>query len=248
MLHITMDDSEKGLLKRSNLFNNDDFIAFCLILSYGDIKDIVKKKSKSLGWWNIDIQEKLTELDTKIKKSKEIRIWYSKLNSEEMCTMCFLIHYLSKYNNLTIYLSEVSHDVGFGLGAYAEEEIINLVDKKVILSKEEKELYKELWIKLEQENSDLRICMDNTIKSYSFDYLDEKIINFLKEKQELAYLSLIGLCLANTICNFFDDVFFRARIDYFIEKGIIKISKVQMKKGFLGELKEEKYLVVNENK
>ena len=136
MLHITIGESEERVLRESNQFPQDDFMSFCLILSYGNIKNIEKEEDKELPSnnesWKVNIKGKLEELDEKIKKNKDIRIWYSRLDNEDVCNMCFLVYYLSKYDDVNIYLSEVGRGWG-GLGAYSSDEIINLIDKKELL-------------------------------------------------------------------------------------------------------------------
>lgn len=111
MLHITIGESEERVLRESNQFPQDDFMSFCLILSYGNIKNIEKEEYKELTSnnesWKVNIKGKLEELDEKIKKNKDIRIWYSRLDNEDVCNMCFLVYYLSKYDDVDIYLSEV---------------------------------------------------------------------------------------------------------------------------------------------
>ena len=189
------------------------------------------------------IKDKLEELDEKIKKNKDIRIWYSRLDNEDVCNMCFLIYYLSKYEDVNIYLSEVGRDWG-GLGSYSLDEIINLIDKKELLK--EKDKYKNIWIKLEQENSDIRIYESNEIVSHDFKYLDEQILNLLRENREVKYWKFVGACMRKSICNFCQDIIFVARIDEMINKNIIKINKITQEKNYNGELKTVKYVSINE--
>ena len=46
MLHITIGESEERVLRESNQFPRDDFMSFCLILSYGNI-ELWNRKKKS---------------------------------------------------------------------------------------------------------------------------------------------------------------------------------------------------------
>lgn len=246
MLHITIGESEERVLRESNQFPQDDFMSFCLILSYGNIKNIEKEEYKELPSnnesWKVNIKGKLEELDEKIKKNKDIRIWYSRLDNEDICNMCFLVYYLSKYSDVNIYLSEVRRGWG-GLGAYSSDEIINLIDRKELLK--EKDKYKNLWIKLEHENSDIRIFENNEIVSHDFNYLDEQILNILTEYGEVKYWKLVADCMGKSICNFCQDIIFVARIDEMIKKNIIKITKITQEKNYNGELKTVKYVSIN---
>lgn len=246
MLHIAIGESEERLLRKSNQFPQDDFMSFCLILSYGNIKNIENENYKELPLsnesWKVNIKGKLEELEQKIKKNKDVRIWYSRLDNEDVCNMCFLVYFLSKYNDINIYLSEVGREWG-GLGSYSSDEIINLLDRKELLK--EKEEYRNLWIKLEQENSDIRVYENDTIVSHDFDYLDEKILDILRKKEEVSFWKLIADCMAYSVCNFCQDIIFIARIDDMIGNNIIKITKTVQEKKYNGELKIVKYIGVN---
>lgn len=245
MLHIAIGTSEESLLRESNQFPQDDFMDFCLILSYGNIKNIEQKEYKEmpvLNYWKINIKEKIKELEEKIKNNKDVRIWYSKLDNEDICNTYFLIYYLSKYNDINIYLSEIGREWG-GLGTYSSDEIINLLDRKELLK--EKEEYRNLWIKLEQENSDIRVYENDTIVSHGFNYLDKKILEQLKQYEEISYYTFIGRCMANSICNFCSDVFFIARIEDMIKRKIIKITRTEQKKNITGKVKIERYISIN---
>ena len=248
MLHITVGESEEMLLRKSNPFPKDDIMSFCIILSYGNIKDIEKQeyreipiKNRKLIPWRVNVKEKLKELEEKLKTNKDVRIWYSKLDNEDVCTMCFLIYYLSKYENINIYLSEVGRTWG-GLGGYSADEIINLVDKKELLKNKNK--YKELWLKLEKENSDIRIYEKENIMSHDFKYLDERILELLKQCGEINYYAFVGRCMGNSICNFCGDIFFAARIEEMIKNNLIEITKIQQEINSIGESVEVKYISV----
>lgn len=248
MLHITMSPTGKKVLEKSNLFNNDNIMSFCLILSYGNIKNIKKLKYKELEYdkeniWKVNINDKLNELEEKIKINKEIRIWYSNHDNEDVCNMCFLIYYLSEYKDLKIYLSEIGNGWG-GLGAYHPDEIINLVDKKILLNDINK--YKKLWIKLENENSDIRIYENNIINSCNFDYLDNKILKLLEKHDEIKERKLIAECMIERICNNCKDIIFKARIDYMIRKGVIKITKIKKERDIIDRIETVKYIKINE--
>ena len=53
MLHIAIGESEERVLRKSNQFPRDDFISFCLILSYGNINNITKEDYKELTSNNV---------------------------------------------------------------------------------------------------------------------------------------------------------------------------------------------------
>ena len=74
MLHITVGESEERLLRKSNQFPQDDIMNFCLILSYGKIKDLENQEyreipinTRKLIPWKVNVKEKLKELEEMIK-------------------------------------------------------------------------------------------------------------------------------------------------------------------------------------
>ena len=95
MLELTISDSEKLLLERTNLFNKNNIISFCLLLSYGNLNDLATSSVRKVAQTEVKVKEKLEFLESKIKNYKEIRIWYSSNDNEDMCTVCYLINYLS---------------------------------------------------------------------------------------------------------------------------------------------------------
>lgn len=246
MLEITMSDTEKLLLQRSNLFNSEDIISFCLLLSYGKLNNLSNIVLRKNGQVEIDVKNKLKLLEKVIKKYKEIRIWYSSNDNENMCNVCYLTNYLSTYD-IKIYLCDVIDDGRFALGCYSEKEIEGLLPRTKLLTKDEIEKYIELWDKLEEQNSDIRIIKDNTINSYDFAYLDEKILDLLSDSGSIRYWGLIAKCMMDRIYNFSPDYIFKARIDYLIENNFIKVDKIIKEEDYFGKEQITKYISINKN-
>ena len=48
MLELTISDSEKLLLERTNLFNKNNIISFCLLLSYGNLNGLETLSEKKI--------------------------------------------------------------------------------------------------------------------------------------------------------------------------------------------------------
>lgn len=246
MLEITMSDTEKLLLQRSNLFNSEDIISFCLLLSYGKLNNLSNTVLRKNGQVEIDVKNKLKLLEKVIKKYKEIRIWYSSNDNENMCNVCYLTNYLSTYN-IKIYLCDVIDEGRFALGCYSEKEIEGLLLRTKLLTKDEIEKYIELWDKLEEQNSDIRIIEDNTINSYDFVYLDEKILDLLSDSGSIRYWGLIAKCTMDRIYNFSSDSIFKARIDYLIKNNFIKVDKIIKEEDYFGKEQIIKYISINKN-
>lgn len=94
MLEITIGGTDRSVLVNSNLFNSDDVIDFCVLHSYGKIKGIENCDFRKISLAEFNPQEEFVKLQNKIQPYKEIRIWYSKTDSEDLNTFYFLINYL----------------------------------------------------------------------------------------------------------------------------------------------------------
>ena len=106
----------------------------------------------------------------------------------------------------------------------------------ILLDNNEKINYKKIWDDLVKENNDLRVLNYGKLMSFSFDYLDSMIINFIKIEKKIEYLELVGKCISEKLCGFYIDLIFMERIDELISKGIIKV---------INKDEKYKYLMIN---
>ena len=245
ILEITVSSTDANLLKETNLFNKNDIISFCVFASYGDISNLEDLKVKKVGNYINDIEKDIKLLNSKIENYKSVRIWYSSIDSEEMCTMYFLIFYLRNLKNIKIYLCDVYDEYcHYRLGTYQIDEIKDLLSNTTLLDFNNRKFYEEEWIKLKNENSDLRIIENKSIASKSFDFLDSKILKSLKENNEISYNKFVIKCLSNNLCNFHYDIFFIDRIDYLISKGNIEICSIKNEKDITGDFEDVQYIKI----
>lgn len=235
MLEIVVSEGEKLLLQKAGLKN---VISFCLFLSYGKIKNLQKQEYKILGNVTLSIQEQLKKIE---KDCKTVRIWYSALDNEDVCTLYFLIFYFFS-KDIKIQVCEVSKKDHFSLGSYDTSEISSLLKKTRTLSREEMHTYMKCWQQLECENSDLRILQNGILTSVSFDYLDIQMLNMLKQYDSIRYWAFIGECMSKRLCGFYGDIFFTTRLEECIQNGQVEICDVKKEKNGLGEYKEQQYI------
>ena len=117
MLEIVISESEKILLEGAGFQN---VISFCLLLSYGNMKDLENQRDRTIGNLTIPVKSQLTQLEQ--KKEKQIRIWYSLVDNEDVCTLYFLISYVHG-KDIEIFTCDVADKNHFSLGSYSENEI-----------------------------------------------------------------------------------------------------------------------------
>ena len=88
------------------------------------------------------------------------------------------------------------------------------------LTKQEIELYSNLWQELVEENAPLRVLIDNKIISTIDDFFDNVIMSYIAETPQ-SQTTIINRFLGEWYCA--DFCFASQRIEYLIEKGKIKI-------------------------
>ncbi|MCI8778514.1 MAG: hypothetical protein HFI87_05135 [Bacilli bacterium] len=236
MLEITISESEKLLLERAGFQN---VISFCLLSSYGNIKNLLNQEYKAVDNITIAIDEQINKLKT--SDSQKVRIWYSSLDNESVCNLYFLISWFYE-KKIEISICDVMDLNHFSLGSYNENEVPALVSKTIYLTLDEMKEYNKKWNLLVNENSDLRIIEKNTIISVPFTYLDTEILKILSKYEKIKYWSLIGECMKERVCGFYADIFFSARVNTLIEQNVIEICEIKNEKNLIGEIKETKYI------
>lgn len=240
MLEIAISDGEKLLLKEAGFKN---VISFCLLLSYGNIQDLQKEETRTVGNVTLSMKEQLKQLNANYDK---VRIWYAASDNEDVCTLYFLVSYFYS-KNVEVQVCEVSDKNHFSLGSYSANEVKKIVEKTRVLPKEEQKKYHEIWQKLINENGDLRVLQNGLLTSVAFDYLDSKILSILKQHKSVRYWAFIGECMSKRLCNFYADIFFTTRIEELISCGRIEICDRKKEQNIIGEWKEQKYIRVKED-
>lgn len=244
MLEVVMGLSEILVLKESKLFNEEDIIGFSALSSMKKINNIYNETSREISYCKINVKKEINNLREKVKNYKEIRIWYSSIDNEELCNLHLIIDLL-KDNDILIHAIDVGKEKVWSISCYHESQIKDLLKYDLIISQEEKNNYINTWNNLLIENKDLRIIENGILKSYDYEYLDLRIKEILKKIGEIKYIGLIGRCIANEICNFHESIIFESRTEYLINKKEIIITKIQKEKNFMNEEKDVKYIKLN---
>jgi len=245
MLEIVVNGSDELILEETTLFNKDDIISFSLLLSYGKINNIKEIKFRNACGYKIPVSDMLSFLRNKVSSYKDIRIWYSSFDNEDVSTLYFLINYLNQISEFNIYVCDVYDEKHYSLSSYTDSQINILLDKTCLLTNDIKKKYNDEWIRLEEENGDLRIISDGSLVSYDYEYLDLKIINLLKKYDSVYYWTFIGECVKLRLCNFYGDIFFTERVNEMIKLGKIDVCEVKQEIDFMGRIVENKYIKVN---
>ena len=139
-------------LYKSNLINNDLY-GFYEDFTMGSIKDI--------------------DIPINIDKDKTVRIWSSKSNTQEYLNFLYFCYKLP--NEISVIFVNEYDEYVYSAGALNYKEIKELLKYEHKLTDEEKDRYKNEWIKLADENSEIRLFQNGKIISTNYNYLNSYI-------------------------------------------------------------------------
>ena len=142
-------------LYKSPLINNDLY-GFYENFTTGNIKDI--------------------DIPINIDKDKTVRIWSSRNNTQEYLNFLYFCYMLP--NRISVIFANEYNKYVNSVGETVPDEIKELLKYEHKLTDEEKDSYKNEWIKLVNENSEMRLFQNGKIISASYDYLNEYIDKF----------------------------------------------------------------------
>lgn len=230
-IEVVSNLSSNGLLLKSSI-KNENIVLLDMHLDIGDLKELKNYKRsflKSIGY-NVDVADysnKIKFLLDNARNNKKIRIWSSHKNSNEYMTVFYICNLLEKYDAelYVVYSDEISSEAK-SVGELDKEEIKNVDALERKLLKEEIMMYSKFWTRLLNDNSDIRyISFDNTIKSCSYNYLEEKILSELKKYNEIRVGKFISNLKIDCIIDEIDYSEYPYLIERLINKSEIKVIK-----------------------
>lgn len=145
-------------LYKSNLINNDLY-GFYEDFTMGSIKDI--------------------DIPINIDKDKTVRIWSSKSNTQEYLNFLYFCYKLP--NEISVIFVNEYDEYVYSAGALNYKEVKELLKYEHKITTEEKDRYKNEWIKLVNGNSEIRLFKNGKIISTNYDYLNSYIDKYYDE-------------------------------------------------------------------
>lgn len=234
---IVYGDSLCHTIKQCDFVENNKIIKFDKFLSFADLSNIdnniIKLSEDFCNFVYLEIYHKFNtieslenlnkELDDAVKNSSKIRIWTTHKETESYLTFIYVCNYLFNINcNLYVMFSDEYDIKCYSPACMRENELEKLTKLEHKLSKEEIFEYAIEWKKIVKDNSDMRIIENSKIKSVSFDYYNEVILNKLFQLGEVKSVTLTA-----TLMNDYhlSDIFFSYLINRLIKLKKIKIVK-----------------------
>lgn len=227
-------------MKDSKLLN-DNIIEFDTVFSVADLSNLDNYEldlPKDIYNENINysFSNEIKRLNKAINNNKEIRIWTSHFDINSYLLLLYLCNYLKdKDCNLYVVFSDEYDENIYSPACMRENELEELVKLEHKLSKEEILEYSKKWQIIKNNKSDMRILENKKVKSVSFDYYNEEILNLLKELGEVKIVRLVGLFMNN---HYLQDLVVSYFVDRLINNGKIKVIKY-------GERFFENVIVIN---
>ena len=199
---IIFGDSINCTMSRSKLSKNE-IIKFNTTFSIADLSQINQfkiKLPKEIYKEEIvyDFSEEINKLDSSIKKKNKIRIWSSHQDSDSYILLAYISNYVKEKNcDLYVIYSDEQEEKIQTPAMLTEQELETSTKNEHKLTKEEITKLSDLWKKIINQKSDMRIMENKNIKLVSYDYFNDTLLNKLKELGGVKCAELIGHIISN---------------------------------------------------
>ena len=224
-LDIVFGNSCYSTLKNSQLNNN--ILMFNVKFNVGDLSNIenfIIKIPEKLYFERSDVyfkEEYDTIINNIINKNK-IRIWTGRKDIYSYLIMLYISSVVKKYEYDLYVLYCDEYDENYPSPSVMNEEELRLLSKlEHKLSVKEINDNAKIWNDLISKNTDLRVIDNNDIKSVSFDFYDNFILDNLKIMGKVKISSLVGKLMQQVYLH---DNMWVYLIERLIEKHKIKIN------------------------
>ncbi len=223
-LEIVYGEAAGGAIKTTS-FKNNKILTIGFPFNIGKLDNTRKEFLKEYFKFDYrhieELKRKKRLLDYYLKKAKTIRIWSSHKDDKEYLLLLYLCNYID--DDREIYVTFADTENYISICYLNGEQIEKIAKKEHKLTKKEKEYYKKEWRRLIKENGEIRFIENNKIKSVSFSYFDNAILEILKKLKDSSLVSFIGDLLGNNFLNNVGD------LDYiYLINRLIKENKIEV--------------------
>lgn len=148
----------------------------------------------------------INDLEESIKNNNKIRIWTTHKQIDSYLMFLYVCNYFSNIDyDLYVLFSDEFDKECYSPSCMNEKELEELSKLEHKLTKEEIKKYSNEWKEIINDNLDMRIIENNKVKSVTFDYYNDIILNKLNELGEVKMVSLVGRLMSDT--HLYDTVF-----------------------------------------
>ena len=201
IVEIIYGDSLNHTMKKSKL-NENEIIKFDTLFSVADISKIKEYKlvlpieiyKEEIM---IDFSNEMKEIDKAILNNNKLRVWTSYQDTDSYILLSFIANYIKDRNcDLYAVYSDMYNEEILSPAMMREEELEKISKESEKLSREEINNLSLLWNKIVNTKCDMRIMKNKTIELVSYDYLNNELIEKLKESNEEKIISLTATMLS----------------------------------------------------
>lgn len=146
------------------------------------------------------------DLEESVKNNNKIRIWTTHNQIDSYLMFLYVCNYFSNIDSdLYVLFSDEFDKECYSPSCMNENELEELSKLGHKLTKEEIKKYSNEWKEIINDNLDMRIIENNKVKSVTFDYYNDIILNKLNELGKVKMVSLVGMLMSDI--HLYDTVF-----------------------------------------
>lgn len=138
------------------------------------------------------------DLEESLKNNNKIRIWTTHNQIDSYLMFLYVYNYFSNTDSeLYVLFSDEFDKECYSPSCMNENELEELSKLEHRLTNEEIQKYSNNWKEIINDNLDMRIIENNKVKSVTFDYYNNIILNKLNELGEVKMVSLVGRLISD---------------------------------------------------
>lgn len=195
IVEVALFGSGTGALHNS-VFKENIIVDLLVLFSLGDLSNIDKylvEVPEEIFHKKIvdDISDSVAKLNEYVDKGYKVRVWSSHYDVDYYLLLLFICNLLkNKVDSLIVLYSDEFNKECYSPGEMTGEELEKLSHKENILSKKEIIDLSNEWDKVVNDNGNVRIIDNGKVKSVSYDYFEEEILDMLKNNDSLRVMDL----------------------------------------------------------
>lgn len=185
---IVSNGSARNLIQQ---VTDNPIIELGMCLNIGKLDGIIDNKREELYEYNLLLKYDFNSELNEINKYDHIRIWSSIYDADDYCLLLFLCSKFKDKEISVIYSNEFNN-CATTITNLSAEDINDYLNKEHLLKKYEKEDFNNDWIKVLNDNTELRYLLNGNVESVDINYFDEYILNRLDKLGKITLYNLVG--------------------------------------------------------
>lgn len=206
-IKISKFSKNNKIIKFDSLFSICDLsnIDKCVVTLNSEYCDLISSEIYDINN-TYSLKNINNELEESVKNNNKIRIWTTHNQIDSYLMFLYVCNYFSNIDSdLYVLFSDEFDKECPSPSCMNEKELEELSKLEHKLTKEEIKKYSNEWKEIINDNLDMRIIENNKVKSVTFDYYNDIILNKLNELGKVKMVSLVGRLMSDI--HLYDTVF-----------------------------------------